>query len=201
MVYKSPWTGILNCWAIYKYSNICSYIILRNSCCLLSLFILTGLPTVTHKIATLLLPLLSTHVLFKLFDRSLLFSTWTPLTFAVILHLFVHYLLCYIESMHMFGVICTLLGNDWKSQVAILYCDYRLLSLCSTKWKHTIIIDYYDVWKQKWKVHCHIRVYSLWNSTFMHSFNISGHNYYKKCVYWTLSNSSQCIVVSSAIAA
>ena len=120
---------------VYIYIHVCIhntvyiYIVyihmLCNLCCLLSLFILS----VTPKIATLLLPLLCTHVLFKLFDRSLLFSTWTPLTFAVILHLFVHYLLCYIESMHMFGVICTLFGNDWKSPMTILYWDYRLLSM------------------------------------------------------------------------
>ena len=63
----------------YMYVYIIQYIyiylvyihMLCNLCCLLSLFILS----VTFKIATLLLPLLSTHVLFKLFDRSLLFST------------------------------------------------------------------------------------------------------------------------------
>ena len=174
MVYKSPWTGILNCWAIYKYSNICSYIMLRNSCCLLSLFILSGLPTVTHKIATLLLPLLCTHVLFKLFDRSLLFSTWTPLTFAVILHLFVHYLLCYIESMHMFGVICTLFGNNWKSQVAILYCDYRLSSMFVVQsestplWPTTVMCENENEIKGSLP-HKSIKLYSLWNSMFIHA--------------------------------
>ena len=95
-VYKPP--GICD-WAITIAIYVCIW------CCvihvaLLSLFILTGLPTVTPKIAVLLLPLLSTHVLFKLLDGSLLFSTWTPITFAVILHSFVHYLLCYIYRKH-----------------------------------------------------------------------------------------------------
>ena len=83
--YKSPWTGISD-WLNNNYSNICMYIMLCDSCYLLSLFI-SRLPTALPKIAVLLLPLLSTYVLFKLLDGSLLFSTWPPPTFALLLNI------------------------------------------------------------------------------------------------------------------